>query len=300
MAHVSGVAVTRSVRLLALGFLLVVPACGSDGGRGHTDGSTNAVGPSPAASTTRGLSPAVEMHWPAESSARDGSGLPLIVLVPGGGWAAADPSGLIPLAEALADRGAIAATVTYRAADDGVHFPEQAQDVACAIANSVAHARGAGYEPREVVVVGHSAGAHLGALVTLRPGEFAVGCADPSAEPDRFIGLAGPYDVVRAQSVARDLFGPDSSDPADWSAGNPLVHAASRPDVDVLLVHGRSDRTVPIHFTESFAEALEAGGHTVTVTYLESDDHHTVYSADVAAPIIAEWLDLRAPSPGSG
>jgi predicted esterase len=119
-----------------------------------------------------------------------------------------------------------------------------------------------------------------------------VGCSDPPVEPDRFVGLAGPYDVVRARAVATDLFGPDSPDPAEWSAGNPLVHAANRPQVDVLLVHGRSDQTVPTQFTESFADALEKGGHAVTVSYPQSVDHHTIYSTDVVAPIIAEWLDL--------
>jgi acetyl esterase/lipase len=285
---------TRSVRSLALGFLLIVAACGSGADRGLTDGSTITVGASPAAPSTARLGHVVELFWPPEPFASDGPGLPLIVLVPGGGWVTADPSGLISLAEALAERGAVTAVVTYRAAEDGVYFPEQAQEVACAIASAAAHVREAGHEPREVVVVGHSAGAHLGALVTLRPGEFAVGCADLPAEPDRFIGLAGPYDVGRAQTVAGNLFGPSSPDPADWSTGNPLDHAASRPHVDVLLMHGASDRTVPIRFTESFAEALEEGGHTVTVTYLESDDHHTVYSAETAAPIIAEWLDLQA------
>lgn len=282
----------RSVSLLAIGLLLALAACDSDDGVANVERSTITVESSPAMPTAGRSSSVIDLYWPTERSASNGSGPPVVVLVPGGGWATADPTGLIPLAQSLADQGAVAATVTYRAAADGIHFPEQVEDVACAIANTVAQTRDAGHEHGEVVVVGHSAGAHLGALVVLSPAEFATGCPDPPVEVDRFVGLAGPYDVVRAQGVAADLFGPGFPDPADWSVGNPMVHAANQPEVAVLLVHGRSDRTVPLQFTESFAHALEEGGHSVTATYPESVDHHTVYSTDVATPIIAEWLDL--------
>ena len=37
---------------------------------------------------------------------------PLVVLVPGGGWVDADPTGLVPLAETLAEAGAVVAPIT--------------------------------------------------------------------------------------------------------------------------------------------------------------------------------------------
>jgi len=234
----------------------------------------------------------VEMYWPAVVVTTGGSAPSLVVLVPGGGWVSADPTGLVPLAESLADVGAIVATITYRTASDGVYFPEPAEDIACAVAAAAAAASASGTEPGEIVVVGHSAGAQLGALFALRPAELSMRCADPAAPPDRFVGLAGPYDVAHIGPFASDLFGPANTDPADWTDANPVDHAAQRPDLDVLLIHGRADRAVPIHLTEAFAAALVDGSHRVEAQYPVGVDHHTVYSAEVAAPLIVTWLGL--------
>ena len=48
------------------------------------------------------------MYLPTETGPTD-----LVVLVPGGGWSSADPTGLIPLSEQLAGGGATSVTVTY-------------------------------------------------------------------------------------------------------------------------------------------------------------------------------------------
>lgn len=216
----------------------------------------------------------------------------VVVLVPGGGWASADPAGLVPLAQWLADRGAVVSTTTYRTAADEAYFPTPAQDVACAMARTVALTRAAGVEVGEVVLVGHSAGAQLAALVGLTGTRFAVGCSDDPVAADRVVGLAGPYDVVAAASYATNLFGPDLPDPADWAAGDPGTYAAERPDLPVLLVHGREDPTVPVAATTAFARQLEAGGHDVTVAYLDGVDHVGVIGATVAGPVVADWLGL--------
>ncbi|HSJ72209.1 MAG TPA: alpha/beta fold hydrolase [Acidimicrobiia bacterium] len=241
--------------------------------------------------TTEDVTGVVEFFPPSGTVPR-ASGPPLIVLVPGGGWETADPAGMVPLAEALAHRGAIVATTTYRAADLGIVFPGQAEDVACAIAEAAERSRLASHAPGEVVVVGHSAGAHLGAIVTLEPDRFLEGCNYPPIRPDRFIGLAGPYDIARVGSAADSLFGVANPAPALLSSANPLDSVASRPDLAVLLIHGLSDSTVPIEFTESFAAALLAAGHAVTTVYPEGVDHHSIYSSDVAESLIAGWLDL--------
>ncbi len=234
----------------------------------------------------------VGLWWPSDERLMTNPEVPLVVLVPGGGWVSADPTGLVPLAEALADAGAIAATITYRTATDDVFFPVPAQDVACAVAHATAVARSSGHDPGEVIVLGHSSGAQLGVLTALRPLDFSSDCEDPAVIPDRFIGLAGPYDVVQAQRFAVDLFGPGNTDTNAWTDGNPIDHADQQPELDVLLIHGTGDRTVPIEFTEAFAEALTDGGHATDTIYPDGIDHHTVYSAEIAAPLITSWLDL--------
>jgi len=218
-------------------------------------------------------------------------GVPLVTLVPGGGWFEADLEVLEALADDLAARGAAVVTVTYRTSDSGEYFPVPVEDVACGLAYAVEAVEG--LEVSQVVLGGHSAGAHMAALVALAPEAFASSeCPYESAAPDALIGIAGPYDITKeSRPVAEALFGPDRTDPATWDEGNPMAYADQRPDVPVLLMHGTADDN-PITITEDFATALSDGGHDVTTDYPDGADHFSVLSPDVAGPVIADWLGL--------
>lgn len=277
---------TVRVRVVVAGITLALASAGS--------GCSTTQAPQPAASANPvptfdprsatevlGLGTAVGPTSPA-----------LVVMVPGGSWTSADPSGLAPLARALVDDGAIVATTTYRTASDGVFFPDPARDVACSLAAAAAMVSNSGREADQVVILGHSAGAHLAALVALRGSELSDDCPDPPVAADALVGLAGPYDVTRASQLAQNLFGPDNPDPADWEPGNPLAFVTDRPELPVLLVHGKADNLVPVEFTTQFADALTSGGHDVTTDYPVGIDHASVYSAEVAGPVVAAWLDL--------
>lgn len=222
----------------------------------------------------------------------------VVLLVPGGGWVSADPGGLAPLASYLADRGATVASTTYRTASDGSYFPAPVQDVGCALAFAAAQAPEDFGGEMTVAVVGHSAGAQLAAVAALDP-ETAAGsdCPFPRRDADRLVGLAGPYDVVAAAGQAQFLFGPESPNPDEWDAGNPLELAENRPGLPVLLVHGTADDLVPLEASETFADALTAGGHAVELTEVDGVDHMAVFSAEVAGPVVAEWLGLEDPAP---
>jgi acetyl esterase/lipase len=227
----------------------------------------------------------------------DPSGV-IVLLVPGGGWVSADPSGLAPLAAYLAERGATVVSISYRTSSDGFYFPVPVQDVGCGLAYAATQAAGVSTDAVTLAVVGHSAGAHLAAVAALDP-EQATGqdCPFQPRAADRLIGLAGPYDVVAAAGQAQLLFGPESPDPTEWDDGNPLRMTTNRPTLPVLLVHGAADDLVPLSFSEEFAAALTAGGHPVELEVVDAVDHMSVFGEDVAGPLIADWLGLAAPSP---
>jgi acetyl esterase/lipase len=214
---------------------------------------------------------------------------PVVVMVPGGAWRGADPTGLQPLAAALAERGVLAVPVEIRAESDGVVDPVPMEDITCALADAVAVARKDGIEPTRTVLLGHSSGAHLSAVVTLAPERYTPACDAPRVAPDALVGLAGPYDIRTFEDAASALFPPDAT-PAQWDAANPVLLAANRPDVPVLLLHGDADETVPSSFSADFAAALRLAGHPVTLTVLPGEDHDTIYSAATAAEPIAQWL----------
>jgi acetyl esterase/lipase len=216
-------------------------------------------------------------------------------MVPGGSWQSADPSGLQPLAEALADRGVFAMPVVIRAAEDGVVYPVPVEDILCALADGAATARAEGIEPERLVLLGHSSGAHLSSVATLDPEGYSPGCEDPVVAPDALIGLAGPYDIRRFEP-ASVLF-EEGSDAAQRDAANPVLLAGQRPDVPVLLLHGADDDVVPTSFSTDFGAALSRGGHPTTVRVLPGENHQSIYSAETAAGPVGEWLGAL---PGGG
>lgn len=247
-------------------------------------------GPSPVAdpSMTVEYSPGLteDIYLP-----EDKGRVPLVVLVPGGSWTTADPTGLAGLAAALADAGVAAAPARIRAAADGVVYPVPVEDVLCAVAAAADRIRSRGFVPDPVAVLGHSSGAHLAALAVLAVDDYSPDCAFPAVRPDALIGLSGPYDISQLPELATALLGtsPDD-DPATWASANPVERVGLRPDVAVLLLHGEADETVPLAFTSQFAQALESAGHPTTVQVVPGADHQTIYQADVAAERVAQWL----------
>jgi acetyl esterase/lipase len=220
---------------------------------------------------------------------------PLVVLVPGGGWASADPAGLQPLAEVLARQGATTVTITYSTTSMGAQFPQPVDDVACALRWSAARSADLGHSPSSVILIGHSAGGHLATLVALSGERFGGTCPWPRVEIDGVVGLAGVYDTTWAIGSLDRFFG-GSTDPELLAEGSPLAWAQASEAIPsglrVLLVHGDADGVVPLEQTRLLADALRGTQADVSVVVLEGQDHDTVYRADVAGPVITDWMGL--------
>ena len=270
--------------------LLLLAGCGT--GPDETGSAASTSGDdAPVATTSRGDVTAEGEYRPEMAASVD---LPqadppaVVVLVPGGGWSSADPTGLAPLAATLSEAGLAVVTITYGTSRTDDHYPIPADDVACGVSYAAAQVPDV-----PVVVLGHSAGAHLAALVGLVPDRGSGDtCPSPSHAADAVVGLAGPYDVAATGGLARSLFGVDQGeDPDLWDEGNPVLRAAERPDVPFLLVHGDADDVVPVEFTTTFGDALEAADHDVTIRILPAVDHSTVYAAEVVGDVVVRWVE---------
>lgn len=216
---------------------------------------------------------------------------PLVVMIPGGAWRTADPSGFAGLARHLAGAGIMTVTVSVRAAVDGVVYPTPVEDVLCAVGFAADTAGANGIEVGSIFLLGHSSGAHLAALAALAPQDFTPDCAGGTANADGLVAIAGPYDVTRDAGVAESLFGVSyGADPDLWDSGNPLLKAGLRPDLPVLLIHGEGDTVVPSWFTTEFGAALEGGGHETTTVIVPGANHDDIYSAELSGDLIVDWV----------
>lgn len=89
---------------------------------------------------------------------------PVVLFIHGGGWRQGDKSNVRAQPEGFVSRGYLFASANYRL-DPPVTPRDQGADVAAAVAWLHAHAADHGGDGDTIFLIGHSAGAHLAALV---------------------------------------------------------------------------------------------------------------------------------------
>ncbi len=120
---------------------------------------------------------------------------PAVIVVPGGGYGTVSPrEGAVVAAHFLA-KGFQTFVFTYLTAKDGVAYPEQRNELGCAVDYLKKHAGEYHLNPNEIFVVGFSAGGHLAGDVAMEreelEKEFGI---DP-----RIKGLGLGYPVISSE-----------------------------------------------------------------------------------------------------
>jgi acetyl esterase/lipase len=216
---------------------------------------------------------------------------PLIVWIHGGGWhgGGKENSG-ISLAKSFLPKGFALAAIDYRYVQDG-SFPAQIDDCNAALIWLRKNAAQYHLDPAHVGVAGHSAGAHLAALMAVT-GDGTQFSKDPSANVrvQAAVCWATPADLDRdrgqwpAKSIMfnpRDplfkLYPNGVYDGAFARTASPAsyVHAGICP---MLILHGGKDDLVPVGQAQAFADALKKAGVDVTFR-IDPERGHGVMSA---------------------
>ena len=144
-----------------------------------------------------------------------------------------------------------------------MRHPDHVEDVADAVGWVTRHAESFGADPDDVVLVGHSAGAHLVSLVGTDPGYLRGAEVDPGAVRCVVALDTEGYDLEaklaqggRAAQLVRTVFG---EAPAVLRDASPLAHAGDGSPVRSLVV----TRGTPRRRAEAsrFVDAVrQAGG----------------------------------------
>jgi acetyl esterase/lipase len=223
-----------------------------------------------------------------ESAAREPR--PVVVFWHGGRWRFGDKADYRFVGAALAESGYVTVVANYRHYPQ-VKMPGFLSDAAQAALWAAAHSKEYGGDPERLYLMGHSAGAHLAALVTLDPRFFAA-AGQSAPHIAGVIGLSGPYDFLPLlEPDVQDMFGP----PPIYPESQPInfVRGDAPP---MLLVHGLKDETVRPKNSRNLAAALHACGASVSLKLYPKASHSDTVAALTSllrgrAPTLA---DIRA------
>lgn len=220
--------------------------------------------------------------------------MPAVIYIHGGAWIHGDRT--VNRSEFLAERGFFTISIDYRSSRQAT-FPAQLEDARAAVRWLRASAAGYQVDPGRIGVWGHSAGAHLAALVGatghLHSIGEPVGPGEPSSEVQAVAALACPTDFLQMggwheapDSPEAQLVGGPIRERLDAvRAANPIsyVRAGAPP---FLLVHGEEDEIVPIGQSELLARALRESDNDVELVRIPGAGHN--FGADEPS-----WAEAR-------
>ena len=183
-----------------------------------------------------------------------GRPLPVVVFFYGGSWNSGTRAGYAFVGRALAAQGFVTVVPDYRLIPE-IRYPSFVEDSAAAVRWVTAHAANYCGDGGSVVLMGHSAGAYIAAMLSVDPRWLG----DTRKAVKGFVGLAGPYDFTPFDvDASRAAFGqaahPAETQPVNWAGPG---------DPPTLLLYGEDDTVVRPRNSEALAARLLAGGVVV-------------------------------------
>ncbi|MBV7264799.1 alpha/beta hydrolase [Erythrobacter ani] len=199
--------------------------------------------------------------------------LPLVLHIHGGGWSAGNHKLVQSKPRHFTGQDYYFASTGYRLLP-GVTVEDQAADIGAAIQALSGQASAIGFDADRIVIMGHSAGAHLAALIGTDP-KYA-GAAFEAIRGVILLDSAGydiPKNIAEAASRTRhlylDVFG---DDPARQRALSPVTYVGA-PDAPSWLALYVADRERSAGQAQLLASELTAAGANVQAVPIPNTDH---------------------------
>ena len=233
---------------------------------------------------------------PSRAARPNKAPFPTIIMVHGGCWtsAIADRSYMNWAAADLARRGYAVWNIEYRGVDKpGGGYPGTLRDVAAAADALRSKASTYNLDLSRLVVVGHSAGGHLGLWLAARP-RLPAGSPLYAANPTRIhhvVSLGGLPDLEQDRAEANGcgaqvidkLVGPPSMNSRDVYADTSPTRLAPL-HVAQTTINGDRDEIIPTRFAATYAARMRARGDRVTVRIVPGAGH-----VELIAPETRAW-----------
>ncbi|MFT4548910.1 MAG: arylsulfatase A [Verrucomicrobiales bacterium] len=208
--------------------------------------------------------------------------LPAIVCVHGGGWRKGSKINHTKPAQALAARGFVTATISYRLSGEEP-FPAQIQDCKAAVRFLRANAKEYGIDPDKIGAIGHSAGGHLVALLAtageVKALEGEGGNADFSSAIQAAVPMGAQTDFMsernRLGSSEKEIWqqflsGSQQQQPETYRLASPLTHL-DKNDPPCWFFSGEKDD--PSTHADEFRKRMKNLGIDSNLTIIQGAPH---------------------------
>lgn len=203
---------------------------------------------------------------------------PVAVLLHGGFWKNHWTRDLMDsLAVDLVREGIATWNMEYRRVGSSGGWPRTVQDVAKGIDHLANLATDHALDLSRVVVIGHSAGGHLGLWAAGRAHLAEGSGADPLIIPSLTVALAPVSDLAFARASdlgegAVEAFLAGAHEHTTLYRGVSPIEMLPL-ETRLILVHGTDDDEVPVEMSDSFGQAAADAGDDVTYVRLEGVGH---------------------------
>ncbi|HLD67919.1 MAG TPA: alpha/beta hydrolase [Pseudomonas sp.] len=211
-----------------------------------------------------------------------GQAAPVILLVHGGGWAHGDKAARALVRNKVArwlPQGLILVSINYRLLPDADPL-EQAGDVALALSKAQALAESWGGDPARFILMGHSAGAHLVALLAASPDLALKQGARPWLGTVALDSAAFDVALIMRARHPRLYDRAFGRDPAYWRAASPLQVLTPGGAPLLAVCSSRRDDSCP----QARIFAAQAARLDRSVQVLERDLSHRAINQELGLP----------------
>lgn len=197
------------------------------------------------------------------------AGLPVVVMIHGGGWRMGDKANRsvgMEKARFFCAAGCVYVSINYRLSP-AVRHPAHVEDVAEAVAWVHRQIGRFGGDPERIFLMGHSAGAHLAALVSTDQRRLARHDKPLSVVRGVILLDGAGYDLERQIPVARGsrLYGgmfeaAFGTDPKVWKDASPITHVMPDAGIPPFLILYCAERPAARDQSDALARKLNAAG----------------------------------------
>ena len=213
---------------------------------------------------------------------------PVVIFFYGGAWQSGNKWLYRYAAKALARRGYVAVLPDYRIYPQ-VRYPLFLEDGALVVRWAKDNVKRFGGDPGKIFLSGHSAGAHIAAMLAIDARWLQTVGLRPGRDVAGLIGLAGPYDFLPLRDeVLKVIFGGDNRPETQ-----PISHVCSGAP-PALLLTGSDDRVVEAGNASRLAARLRAAGNVATARIYSGVGHSLIVAAlaPVLRLLVPVWRDI--------